>query len=132
MVNAVEEGRGSHPFEEIGLAGKPTPLAKNVWTANEGSPTTRFYQHNEVSNIRFYSVKTADKGGATPVANSAAFLERVLAEIPELVKGIEQRGLGMKMLFRAPGSEGLHNGFNWAGEYSFGQESQVHVLRCMC
>jgi hypothetical protein len=58
------------------------------------------------------------------VANSAAVYVRVLAEIPELVKGIEQCGLGMKMLFRAPGSEGKHNGFNWAGEYSFGQEFQ--------
>lgn len=48
LVNAVEDGRGSHPYEQIGLAGKRTPLARNVWTANEGSPTTRFYQHNEV------------------------------------------------------------------------------------
>lgn len=61
-------------------------------------------------------------GGATPIANSAAVFERVLAEIPELVEGVRQRGLGMKMVFRAPGSEGKHNGFNWAGEYSFGQE----------
>lgn len=63
-------------------------------------------------------------GGATPIANSAAVFERVLAEIPELVEGVRQRGLGMKMVFRAPGSEGKHNGFNWAGEYSFGQEFQ--------
>ena len=28
----------------------------------------------------------------------------------------------MKMLFRAPGNEGNGNGFNWAGQYSFGQE----------
>ena len=28
----------------------------------------------------------------------------------------------MKMLFRAPGNEGRGNEFNWAGEYSFGQE----------
>lgn len=48
LINAIEEGRGSHPYEQIGLAGKRTVLAKNVWTANEGSPTTRFYQHNEV------------------------------------------------------------------------------------
>jgi hypothetical protein len=30
----------------------------------------------------------------------------------------------MKMVFRAPGNEGQHNGFNWAGPYSFGQEFQ--------
>jgi hypothetical protein len=48
LVNAIEESRGSRPYEQIGLAGKRTVLGKNVWTANEGSPTTRFYQHNEV------------------------------------------------------------------------------------
>lgn len=48
LVAAAEEGRGSHRHVQIGLAGKRTPLADNVWTANEGSPSTRFYQHNEV------------------------------------------------------------------------------------
>lgn len=48
LVGAAEEGRGSRPHVQIGLAGKRTPLTKNVWTANEGSPLTRFYQHNEV------------------------------------------------------------------------------------
>lgn len=48
LVGAAEKGRGSHPHVQIGLAGKRTPLAENVWTANEGSPLTRFYQHNEV------------------------------------------------------------------------------------
>lgn len=48
LVHAAEEVRGSYPYEQIGLAGKRTPVANNVWTANEGAPTTRFYQHNEV------------------------------------------------------------------------------------
>ena len=48
LVCAAEEGRGSYPHEQIGLAGKRTPTAKNVWTANEGPPDRRFYQHNEV------------------------------------------------------------------------------------
>jgi hypothetical protein len=51
VINAIEEGRGSHPYEQIGLAGKRNIKAKNVWSANEGAPTTRFYQHNEVSKI---------------------------------------------------------------------------------
>lgn len=59
LVNAVEEGRGSHPYEQIGLAGKRTPLARNVWTANEGSPATRFYQHNEVCIPRFRKRRTS-------------------------------------------------------------------------
>ncbi|KAK1852231.1 taurine catabolism dioxygenase [Colletotrichum chrysophilum] len=134
LVGAAEEGRGSHPHVQIGLAGKRTPLAENVWTANEGSPLTRFYQHNEAyavqysrytrfpSNIHFYCVKKAPKGGATPIANSANVFEKVQAEIPELVEQVHKRGLGMKMVFRAPGNEAKVNSFNWAGEHSFGQE----------
>lgn len=52
LVGAAERGRGSYPHVQIGLAGKRSPLADNVWTANEGSPTTRFYQHNEVRAFR--------------------------------------------------------------------------------
>ena len=48
LVNAAEEARGLKEHEQIGLAGKRTPIAKAIWTANEGPPTTRFYQHNEV------------------------------------------------------------------------------------
>lgn len=48
LAHAAEEPRKTYPYVQIGLAGKRTPVAKNVWTANEGSPTTRFYQHNEV------------------------------------------------------------------------------------
>ncbi|KAG7049853.1 Clavaminate synthase-like protein [Colletotrichum scovillei] len=122
LVGAAEKGRGSYPHVQIGLAGKRTPLADNVWTANEGSPSTRFYQHNEYSrytrfpsNIHFYC-------GATPIASSANVFEKVQAEIPELVEEISKRGLGMKMVFRAPGNEAKVNQFNWAGEHSFGQE----------
>ncbi|KAK1535748.1 hypothetical protein CPAR01_09290 [Colletotrichum paranaense] len=137
LVGAAEKGRGSYPHVQIGLAGKRTPLADNVWTANEGSPSTRFYQHNEYSrytrfpsNIHFYCVKKAPKGefipvlrgGATPIASSANVFEKVQAEIPELVEEISKRGLGMKMVFRAPGNEAKVNQFNWAGEHSFGQE----------
>ncbi|KAM5345419.1 hypothetical protein ACJ41O_011281 [Fusarium nematophilum] len=129
LVCAAEEGRGYHPFEQIGLAGKRTQVAKNIWTANEGSPLTRFYQHNEYSrytrfpsNIHFYCAKKAPKGGASPIAHSANVYEKVKAEIPELVKEVHERGLGMKMVFRAPGKESKVNSFNWAGKFSFGQE----------
>ncbi|KAH8655249.1 hypothetical protein BX600DRAFT_385851 [Xylariales sp. PMI_506] len=132
LIHAVEEGRGSEPFVQIGLAGKRTAVAKDVWTANEGSPLTRFYQHNEYSrytrfptNIHFYCAKKAPKGGATPIAHSANVFEKVQAQIPELVEQVRDRGLGMKQVFRAPGNEAKVNEFNWAGEHSFGQEFQA-------
>ena len=48
LINAAERARGSHPFVQIGLAGKRTLVADNIWTANEGPSDRRFYQHNEV------------------------------------------------------------------------------------
>jgi hypothetical protein len=38
------------------------------------------------------------------------------------VEEVNKRGLGMKMVFRAPGKESKVNSFNWAGKFSFGQE----------
>ncbi|KAI8243629.1 Clavaminate synthase-like protein [Colletotrichum sp. SAR 10_99] len=116
LVGAAEEGRGSRPHVQIGLAGKRTPLADNAY-AVQYSRYTRF-----PSNIHFYCVKKAPKGGATPIANSANVFEKVQAEIPELVEQVHKRGLGMKMVFRAPGNEAKVNSFNWAGKHSFGQE----------
>jgi hypothetical protein len=63
-----------------------------------------------------------ETGGETPIAHSALVYERLQAQLPELVANVHKRGLGMKMLFRAPGKEGKGNEFNWAGEHSFGQE----------
>lgn len=76
------------------------------------------------SNIHFYCVKKAPKGGATPIAHSANIYEKVAAAIPELIEGVHARGLAMKMVFKAPGQEVQVNPFNWAGIYSFGQELQ--------
>lgn len=56
LVRAAEEqgGRGSSPFEQIGLAGKRNSLAPEVFTANEGPPDRRFYQHNEVGLLSLF------------------------------------------------------------------------------
>ncbi len=56
LVCAAEQGRGSEEHEQIGLAGKRTPIAKSIWTANEGPKDRRFYQHNEVSNVQVQAV----------------------------------------------------------------------------
>lgn len=48
VINALEKARGSRPYIQIGLAGKRTIVAENIWTANEGPQDRRFYQHNEV------------------------------------------------------------------------------------
>ncbi|KAM0747649.1 Clavaminate synthase-like protein [Meredithblackwellia eburnea MCA 4105] len=129
LVRAAEEARGSKPFEQIGLAGKRNNLAKEVFTANEGPKERRFYQHNEYarythfpSNIHFYAEKAAIKGGATPLANSLEVFERVFAELPEFVEELQQRGLSMRQVYRAPGNTGKGNEFTWDGPDSFGHE----------
>ena len=50
LVNAAERGRGNTPYEQVGLAGKRSIQAPEVFTANEGPETQRFFLHNEVSN----------------------------------------------------------------------------------
>lgn len=52
LVSAAEEGGGGYPHEQIGLAGKRSPLAKFIYTANEDPPECRFYQHNEILSDR--------------------------------------------------------------------------------
>lgn len=87
LVNAVEEGRGSHPFEQIGLAGKRTPLARNVWTANEGSPATRFYQHNEVC-FPLQSTDTADPESTRDTPGSQPISISTLSSLPTRVSSL--------------------------------------------
>ncbi len=55
LVIAAEEARGNKPFEQIGLAGKRLTKAPEVFSANEGPRTRRFYQHNEVSRALEYT-----------------------------------------------------------------------------
>lgn len=49
LVNAAERSRGNKPFEQVGLAGGRSIQAPEVFTANEGPATQRFFLHNEVS-----------------------------------------------------------------------------------
>jgi len=56
LINAVERGRNSKPFEQIGEAGKRSLVGENVFTANEGPPERRFYQHNEVRFNAYFRI----------------------------------------------------------------------------
>lgn len=49
LVNAAERARNNTPYEQVGLAGKRSIQAPEVFTANEGPETQRFFLHNEVS-----------------------------------------------------------------------------------
>lgn len=60
VINAVEKARGSTPFVQIGLAGKRTIVAENIWTANEGPQDRRFYQHNEVRVQQYFQDNLTD------------------------------------------------------------------------
>lgn len=131
-ITAIESGRGNTPFEQIGLAGKRFEQALNVFTANEGPQTTRFYQHNEYarythfpSNIHFFSNKAPSNGGESPIAHSNEFFNRVKDEIPEFIDELSRKGLISVQVYPSKtkvttATKG--NEFFWEGSDSFGQE----------
>lgn len=46
LVHAAEEGRGHHPYEQLGLAGSRTVHDKEVFSASEAPPNLWIHQHN--------------------------------------------------------------------------------------
>ncbi|KAG7450812.1 Clavaminate synthase-like protein [Guyanagaster necrorhizus] len=130
LIIAAEEARGNKPFEQIGLAGKRLTKAPEVFSANEGPRTRRFYQHNEYARythfpgfIHFYATVTADEGGESPIANSLEIYERVKEELPEFVQELAKRGLTMRQVYPPAGhNRGNGNYFDWTQEYCFGQK----------
>ncbi|KAI5479259.1 hypothetical protein MNV49_003954 [Pseudohyphozyma bogoriensis] len=130
LVIAAERGRNNTPYEQVGLAGKRSEQAPEVFTANEGPQSQRFYQHNEYARytrfpgfIHFYCAVAPLEGGESPIANSLELFERVSAELPEFVAELQKRGLAMKQIYPAPYfNDGKSNYFDWTGPDTFGHE----------
>nr|XP_019010647.1 uncharacterized protein I206_05121 [Kwoniella pini CBS 10737]OCF49428.1 hypothetical protein I206_05121 [Kwoniella pini CBS 10737] len=109
LVNAAERGRNNTPYEQVGLAGKRTAQASEVYTANEGPETQRFFLHNEYARytrypgfIHFYCEVEPITGGESPIGNSLEMFDRIVQEIPEFVKEVNERGLSMTQIYPAP------------------------------
>lgn len=133
FITAIETGRGRTPFEQIGLAGKRFKQATNVYTANEGPASTRFYQHNEYaryshfpSNIHFFAQKVPRSGGGgSPIANSNEFYNKVNEEIPEFIQDLSRKKLISIQVYpsRTKSSTSTKgNEFFWEDHDSFGKE----------
>lgn len=133
FVTAIETGRGRTPFEQIGLAGKRFEKAENVYTANEGPPRTRFYQHNEYaryshfpSNIHFFAQKVPKHGGGgSPIANSNEFYSKVYEEIPEFIHELSKKKLTSIQVYPSKTKKSTvtkGNEFFWEDFDSFGKE----------
>lgn len=132
FVTAIETSRGRVPFQQIGLAGKRHQKAENVFTANEGPPNVRFYQHNEYarynhfpSNINFFCNKVAPIGGGSPIASSIELFELVNHEIPEFIRELSEKKLISVQLYPSKtfqSSAAKGNEFYWEGKDSFGHE----------
>ncbi|CDK29246.1 unnamed protein product [Kuraishia capsulata CBS 1993] len=132
FVNGIEKSRGRVPFEQIGLAGKRHNWAENVFTANEGPPEARFFQHNEYArythfpaNIHFFCNKAAQHGGGSPIAHSAMLFERIQNELPHFIKELSEKRLINQQVypsrtFSSAVSKG--NEFYWEDPDSFGHE----------
>lgn len=131
-VTSIEEARNKTPFEQIGLAGKRNKQAENVYTANEGPPTVRFYQHNEYarythfpSNIHFFCHKAPKLGGGgSPIAHSNEFYKRILDEIPEFIEELSRRRLISVQVYPSRTKNSIvskGNEFFWEDSDSFGK-----------
>ncbi|KAK4686965.1 hypothetical protein P7C73_g3165, partial [Tremellales sp. Uapishka_1] len=129
LVNAAERGRGNTPYQQVGLAGKRTVQANEVFTANEGPETQRFFLHNEYARytrfpgfIHFYCETAPVEGGESPIGNSLEMFKRIHDEIPEFVDEVHKRGLSMKQIYPAPYyNNGKSNYFDYTGVDTFGQ-----------
>ncbi|WRT65278.1 uncharacterized protein IL334_002221 [Kwoniella shivajii] len=132
LVNAAERGRKNMPYEQVGLAGKRTIQAPEVFTANEGPETQRFFLHNEYARytrypgfIHFYCEIAPVTGGESPVGNSLEMFERINAEIPDFVEEVQKRGLSMTQIYPAPyENDGKSNYFDYTGVDTFGHTLQ--------
>jgi len=131
LVTAVEEKRGHHEYDQVGLAGSRTTLDKNVYSASEGPPSIRYHQHNEYSrytkfpsNIHFFCQQAATKGGECPLAHSAEVFNRINAQMPDFVQTLSKKGLISPQKYRAKGKEGKNFQFSWEGPLAFGREIQ--------
>ncbi|EGV66387.1 hypothetical protein PSN45_003016 [Yamadazyma tenuis] len=129
LVSSVETARGLKPYEQIGLAGKRNLRAENVFTANEGPKTKRFYQHNEYSrftifpsNIHFFCQDAPKVGGDTPIAHSIEFFQRLQELYPEIIEKLSQKKLKSSQFY--PSREGKisfkGNEFYWQDKDGFG------------
>lgn len=130
FVSAIEFARGNEPFQQIGLAGKRHFRADHVFTANEGPPSVRFYQHNEYarynhfpSNIHFWCAQKPAVGGGSPIAHSGELFARVQEEIPDLVRNLSEKNLISVQVYpsktyKSTAAKG--NEFYWEGPDTFG------------
>lgn len=129
LITAIEEGRGNKPYQQIGLAGKRHEKAKNVFTANEGPPSIRFYQHNEYARythfppyIHFFCSEAATQGGETPLGHSAELFEKVYEAMPEFIEELVQRRVKSSQNYPSKLSKRNFEGneFHWEDADAFG------------
>ncbi|KAJ5759975.1 Clavaminate synthase-like protein [Penicillium odoratum] len=131
LVHAAEEGRGRHPYEQIGLAGSRTVYDNEVFSASESLQHLWFHQHNEYSrytrfpsNIHFFCQKAPPSGGESPFTHSSELVESIMEEMPEFFEECRVKGLNSPDIYRPPGREGKNFIFTWAGPLAFGKDIQ--------
>ncbi|OCK73177.1 Clavaminate synthase-like protein [Lepidopterella palustris CBS 459.81] len=129
LVKASEEGRGRKPYEQLGFSGSRTEVDDEVFSASEAPQHVRIGQHNEnaihtrfPSNIHFYCVKAATKGGESPLCHIGELFDRVQAEMPQFVEDLAKKGLLTTDNYQAPGKESKQFPTSWAGTSAFGQD----------
>lgn len=98
---------GYAPHEIIGIVVERGLLAPNVAPANESPSTVTIYNHNESPQVPhapgyifFYAKRAPSGGGETPISSSLELFHRVQAEIPNLLHGLETKGILSTVRYR--------------------------------
>ncbi|KAJ6455817.1 hypothetical protein C8R45DRAFT_845497 [Mycena sanguinolenta] len=108
---------GWTPHEDVGNPVKRKVFAPAVAKANEGPPSLYIAAHSEFgisnifpSNICFWGSVVADEGGETPVSSSSWLLQRLIEEVPQFVKDLQEKGVTYTIFHPADALSGDANG----------------------
>lgn len=118
-------GDENFPYAESLSNAVRVNLTPRVFTANEAPPETAIFLHHEMaqtpiypSKLFFYCAIAPDGGGATPVCRSDWLLERLEAEVPDVVAKFETLGVRYTNVMPAENDAGSGQGRSWKSTLS--------------
>lgn len=100
-------------------------FTERVFTANEAPRDVEIYLHHEMAQtpispkkLFFFCNSAADQGGATPICRSDQLFKALEAEMPQLAKEFESKGLRYTTHMPSQNDEQSGQGRSWASTLS--------------
>ncbi|WP_271439446.1 TauD/TfdA family dioxygenase [Pontixanthobacter luteolus] len=105
-------------------------VTERVFTANEAPPATEIFLHHEMaqtpifpSSLMFFCETAPETGGETPLCRSDVLLEKLRAELPDLIASFEEKGVRYSNTMPAEDDPGSGQGRSWKS--TLGAESRT-------